>query len=591
MFATKISRNPAQTVAELIVTQKTSNNLATTAARLHFEYMKENPDHTQDMFQVWAAEIQENGLCRLYNEMNSRQKSVARAELPRIVEEIGKVRGNSADLTVWLPEKYPGKNPIKGMRDEYVEPDEEATKPYDLQVKTKNVLQSHPEVYEDNAGDSFHIVEPGTGVAPSGKLYSDPKPLPKDIQLSNTAGEVQFYAKVGGTTTLSLAKVEYIKQNPTGQPLSKKQLKGAKERAITFSSVGNHVRVMTSLQKTITRITGKYDGAKSDLFSTNGKVYMTFRDGTKLWFRQSGAPLTDCHMTIEWVDPIPGDWHPVEGSGISHMEGKIPIVTTVDKLNFPNVFGFGMIAAIGSTTGTKRPKRRPYSRIVFDFDDLVPVRTPKVLWELGKTPLWSLDLDELYAAGPDETEDPTTMHRVDGMVFHGAGGEQDLVKFYKTVDLDAATAKELGVFWSSEGTLIREYFARMSIGPDGEGTPQYIFWRNRDEDNGGVKYRPNSIQNIEASAKSPDVDTAMAFLRRADYHDRLSRVMENLEDEVARGLTEQSWEDLVTAIENEEVADDDLGDLLREYYGEKGDFELPQDGEYRDLFAQYFKSG
>lgn len=585
MNGTQISRNPAQELGALVVTQKTSGNLADVAARMNLEYFKRNPDHTQEMWQTWASHVEENGYCRLVNGMSKIQKKIADVEVPRIMEEMGKVRGSADDLAVWLPEKFPGKNPMKGSREKYEEPAEGTPKPYNKQVKSKNVLQNHPEIYDDNAGDGFHVVEQGVGLAPTGKLYASPKAPPEHAQLKNTAGEVKIYAKLGGTTTLTLAGTDSI--NPSPDHVKNKLKKNKKEWMQALNSVGHHIRSTTDVMKTVTRITGKYDGVKSDLFASGGKVWLAFRDGTYANFDQADDRMTVCNLTIEWVDPLPGDYK-VKGSGIPQIEGKVPIVTTLSLLNFVNCFGFDMIKAIGSPSTGKRPKKRPYSRIVFEFaGGKVPVRTPKVLWERGTVPLWKADLSELFAAGPDAEEECTTLHKVDGAIFHGAGGEQDLGKFYKTVDIDKAIAKKLGATWTTEGTKIREYIASR----DETGSPVYTFWRMRDEDNGGTKYKPNGMQNIIASAMSPDVVEVISFLREMDFHDRSTQLMDNLEKEIESGLTWQAWENVIEAIEGEELADD-LGELLREHLTEKhGDADLPLDGEDTDLFAKYFTSG
>ena len=583
MIGTKINKNPAEQLGALVVTQKTAGNLAKVAAKMNQDYFKANPNHTQDMWQAWANTIEANGYSRLVNGMSRIQKKVADVEVPRIMEEMGKVRGNYEDLAVHLPELFPGKRPMKGSKQAYVEPVGMA-KPYPNQVKTRNVLQNHPEVYGDNTGDSFHVVESGVGLAPSGKLYADARPLPAEVQLKNVTDTRKIYAKLGGTTTLSLAGIDSINPSPDYVKNSLKKNKAQWNKVL--NSTGHHIRGTADVMKTIVRITGKYDGAKSDLFAYNGKVWMGFRDGTRLDFTQNGDALNSCELTLEWVDPLPGD-EPVTGSGIPQIEGKVPIVTTLNALNFPNIFGFDMLAAVGPPAGEFSEGRRR-SRIEFEFASVkVPVLTPKVLWESGEVPLWCADLEELYAAGPDSCDGSTTLHKVDGAVFHGVGGDQDLGKFYKTVDLDRQTARKLGVNWSSEGTKIREYVASR----DDSGSPVYTFWRMRDENNGGTKYKPNGMQNIIATALSPDVTEVISFLREVDFHDRSTHLMENLENEIDDGLTWESWKQVVEAVESEDTAGG-IGDLLRSYLLEtKRDGDLLQDGVFVDLFAKYFTSG
>jgi hypothetical protein len=585
MNGTQISRSPAEELAALVVTQKTSGNLAKTAARMNFEYFQRNPDHTQEMWQTWASHVEENGLCRLMNGMSRVQKKVADVETPRLMEEMGKVRGSAADITVWLPEKFPGKAPMKGSKEKYDDPPEGTPKPYDRQVKTKNVLQNHPEVYDDNKGDGYHVIEQGVGLAPTGKLYQKPQAPPEHAQLKNTAGEVKIYAKLGGTTTLSLAETSSI--DPSPDYIKNKLKKNKKEWGQALLSVGRHIRTTTDVMKTVTRITGKHDGVKSDLFATGGRVWIAFRDGTYAHFNQTGDKLVSCNLTIEWNEPIPGD-RKVKGSGIPQIEGRVPVVHNMKSLNYDNCFGYDMIKAVGSPSTGEVTKARPYSRIVFEFaGGKVPVRVPKTLWEKGTVPLWQADLSELYAAGPDADTPCPTLHKMDGAVFHGAGGEQDMGKFYKTVDIDKAISKKIGATWRGEGTKIREYIASR----DEAGSPVYTFWRMRDENNGGTKFKPNSMQNIIAAAMSPDIDEIISFLREVDLHSRCSKLMDNLEGEIIDGLTQKSWENVIEALESEDLAYG-IGDLLREHLSEKhGDADLPLEGEDTDLFAKYFLSG
>lgn len=547
----------------MVVNNLSSGNLARAAAKLHASFMAENPDKTQEQFQAWASKPQENGLCRLVNSLRKEEKRLLQVESGKLMEELGKVRGAGDKHEVWLPEAFPAKNPIPGLKEPYQPPEGPDCH---TQVKSKNVMQNHPELFDENKGDSFHIVVTGSGVAPSGKLYAAPKAPPTHAPLQLITEEKQIYAKLGGTTKLQVVKGLY------DTPKVSKGLKG-KQYAQSMGSVGHHIRSTVDVMKTITRVTGKYDGVKSDLFCNGEKIIMSFRNGKSVDFTQEGAKIRRCNITVEWCDPIEGDI-PATDTGIEIIEGKVPIVTTVKNLNFDNIFGFSMVQQMGSPSG-----EQPFpARLVFSFGEEVPVRTPKVVWEKGIEPFWSADLSIVEEEGNHDGH-----HRYDGAVFHGAAGEQDLAKHHKTADLDRETAKKLGVRFDPRGSKIQEY----RLVQDGKGRVTYEFYRNRTQDSGGEKDRPNGLANILAMAKSPNVKETVQFLRDLDVHERTTSMLGDLGEEIARGLTEAEWEtavDLVGA-----TVDGDLTEILRDAMGEL-DEKPKKPGCYPDraFFDKYY---
>jgi len=563
MQGTRIDEHPAKALASLVVNNLTSGNLARAAAKLHASFMADNPDATQDQFQAWASKPQENGLCRLINSLRKEEKRLMQVESAKLLEELGKVRGGGEKHEVWLPEAFPAKNPIPGLKEVYQPP----TGPDCFtQVKSKNVMQNHPELFDQNRGDSFHIVITGSGVAPSGKLYAAPKAPPTHAPLQLITDEKQIYARLGGTTVLHKVREIY----PT-LPVSK-GLKG-KQYAQSMGSVGHHIRSTVDVMKTITRVTGKYDGVKSDLFCNGEKITMSFRNGMSVDFRQEGAKIRRCNLTIEWCDPIEGDIV-VKGTGIDIIEGKVPIVTTVRNLNFDNIFGFAMVQQMGSPPGEDPDP----ARIKFSFGGEVPVRIPKTVWDSEHGPFWSADLHVVEEEGAHEGH-----HAYDGAVFHGAAGEQDLAKHFKTADLDRDTAKQLGVRFDPRGTKIQEF----KLVPNGNGGVTYEFFRNRTHDSGGEKTRPNGLANILAMAKSPNVLETIQFLRDLDVHDRTTNLLSNLGEEISAGMSQAEWEttvDLVSA-----VVDSDLTEILQDAMSELE--EKPKVvGNYpdRSLFDKYY---
>jgi len=357
----------------MLVTSLSAEVIANIVASLRKEYFENNPGKTHSDFCVWVAEPTKNGLNRVYHAMNTRQQDIHRFEMGSILEELGRIRRTKHVPRVDLPELYDGKGMMPGVKLKWTSPG---------QIRTRDVLQEHPEVYDANPGDSYHVVNSGGGIAPSGNPYSAAKPPPK-AQLEWKTDTMQVYAKVGGVTVLSPIKkvsntFEEIKsgqRHGSGPKMTDSQRKHA---LIALRSHGRHVRSFRDISTGVDVITGKYDGVQCRMTCEGSSIVARFRNGEAIYFVQDGEPIRSLDIIVEWVAPLPGEETVTEfWSDYDMIAGKVPIIISVERLNFPNIFGFDMLAALG-TPSPHAPDS--YSRIVFEGgEERVAARVPKVL--------------------------------------------------------------------------------------------------------------------------------------------------------------------------------------------------------------------